>query len=523
MKKIKHFYEKYLEKYLPYLLGALLLLGFVITRFWRVTTIPSGLHIDEIGMAYDAWSLSRYGFDRYLKSWPVYLINFGGGMNSLYCFLCAGLFKLFGYHILLVRLPGIISSFLVFVFGMLLTRKLFPENKYLPLLTGLLVVVCPYFIMAGRLGLESNLMLGFSTVFLYCLLSAIEKGTYRWYIIAGISGGLVLYTYAISYLVLLFFLICSLSYVVWVKRFSFKHWLAMAIPMGILAAPLIMVQIINIFELPEMKWGIFTITRFHFYRGSEVGMPQWNLFIQALKSIFEGDGLIYNSIPGIPNLYHITRYLFCLGLVHSLVHLGLSLRRRVWNPIALVMFWLIGMLLMGSTIGSNSNKINGSFAVVILLAVDGVRMLFMALKKYAGIIAIALSSLYLVLFLQFANYYYTGQYTAEHYPLTFFHVPVPEAIDFLNEHPEYQNKGTHMAQIGICFALSSLQSPVELGTIEDVGTYNEYWHTGSLGEIEDGYNYIVTDIYEEYADELRERGYTEIKYSNYSLFYLENR
>lgn len=56
--------KKFLEqssKYMPYVLLAGLALLFVITRFWRITTLPSGVHIDEAGMAYDAWCLSQYG------------------------------------------------------------------------------------------------------------------------------------------------------------------------------------------------------------------------------------------------------------------------------------------------------------------------------------------------------------------------------------------------------------------------------------------------------------------------------
>lgn len=65
--------EKLIDRYLPLILFILLLCVFAITRLWRILTIPSGFHLDEAGMAYDAWCLSQYGVDRYLKSFPVYL------------------------------------------------------------------------------------------------------------------------------------------------------------------------------------------------------------------------------------------------------------------------------------------------------------------------------------------------------------------------------------------------------------------------------------------------------------------
>ena len=226
----------------------MLFLGFLATRLWRITTIPHGLHIDEAAIAYDAWSLANYGVDRHLISWPVYLINFGGGQNVLYCYLCAGLFKLFGFSVWLLRLPAVIFSFLTFVFGMLLVKKIFPDKPVLTFITGGLIVICPYFIMASRFGLESNLMLGASTVFLYCFTCAMESEKYRWYVLAGVVGGITLYTYAISYLALPVFLLLALIYVIWVRRFSFLRWASMAIPMGFLAFPLILEQYVNSFD-----------------------------------------------------------------------------------------------------------------------------------------------------------------------------------------------------------------------------------------------------------------------------------
>ena len=506
------------NKFLWYAMGTVIILLFLVTRFLRVTSIPAGLHIDEIGMAYDAWSLSQYGFNRYLKSWPVYLNNFGSGQSALYCYLCAGLFKLFGYHVILVRLPGIFTSFLTLIFGILLTKKIFSKELYLSLLTGFMVVVCPYFIMASRFGLDCNLMLGFSGAFLYFFTCAMEKGRYRWYILAGFFGGLVLYTYAISYLVMILFLVSGLLYIIRCRRFSFWHWLSMAIPMGILAFPLLLVQLINIFELSEMTLGIFTIVRLIPYRGAEIGMPQWSSLIQTLKSIFGGDDLIYNSIPGLPNLTYLTLPFFVIGLVDMVYRFFCMTKRKTFDLLSFPLLWFASMLFIGSMIDSNSNKINGIFLTVVVIAVDGIHVLIDVLKTNGKKIALIAGIAYSLCFLYFANYYYTGKYTADNYPLNYFWIMVSEAIGFLEENPQYQNLGTYMAQPGICFALSSLQSPEELGKITDVGVYNEYYHTGSLQMMGEGYNYIVTDIYADFADELRAMGYTEINYTGYSLF-----
>jgi len=145
--------KKFLEqssKYMPYVLLAGLALLFVITRFWRITTLPSGVHIDEAGMAYDAWCLSQYGVDRYFKSYPLLLTNFGGGGQSALCiYTTALLFRLFGFHSFLFRVTNIFYSLLTVVFGMLILRKLYPDRPYLAIAGGYLMTILPFFCPQG--------------------------------------------------------------------------------------------------------------------------------------------------------------------------------------------------------------------------------------------------------------------------------------------------------------------------------------------------------------------------------------
>ena len=181
---------------MPYVLLAGLALLFVITRFWRITTLPSGVHIDEAGMAYDAWCLSQYGVDRYFKSYPLLLTNFGGGGQSALCiYTTALLFRLFGFHSFLFRVTNIFYSLLTVVFGMLILRRLYPDRPYLAIAGGYLMTILPFFILSARLGMDCHPILGTSTVFIYCFLCALQSEKYRYYLLAGITGGIVLYTY----------------------------------------------------------------------------------------------------------------------------------------------------------------------------------------------------------------------------------------------------------------------------------------------------------------------------------------
>lgn len=494
-----------------------ILVLFCLTRFWKINTLPSGLYVDEAGMAYDAWCLSEYGVDRYLKSWPVYLINFDGGQSCMYAFLTAFLFKMFGYSKLMIRLPGILFSFMTLVFGMKIVKKLYPENKLYSYVYGSIVVSAPYFIMASRFGLDCNLMLGMSTLFLYVFVCAMETGKTVHYFLAGIAGGLVFYTYILSYLTLPLFLVMSFIYVLWSGKFNLKKWLTMMVPMGVLALPLIMVQIINIFDLPEMQWGIFTITKLPFYRGQELGVPKWENLITALTCIFQGDDRNYDSIWGIPVLYGIVNILFVIGFWQRGQILINKCTEKIHELYMYIFLWFISMIIMGTVTEMRVYRINAIYAVTVMIALYGLKTMLDIRGNYGRVLAIVLITCYLINFYNFGDYYYRGQYAADNEPLRKFNDPIMEAYEFIIENPNICNKPTQMAQRDIYYAVSALPSPYEYKNGANTGNVL----CGGLGTIEDTYNYIVEDDYVEYSQDLRNAGFIENKYNGYSLFYKE--
>lgn len=498
-----------------------LLVGFGLTRMICLMELPAGYHVDEAGMAYDAWCLSQYGVDRYLKSWPVYLTNFGSGQSSLYAFLCALLFKVFGWHRIIIRIPAVLFSLLTLVFGVKTAQKVYGQNSYFPYAAGALLVICPYFILAGRFGLDCNLMLGMSTVFLYFLIDALEKGTCKSYMAAGITGGLVLYTYALTYIILPLFLVLSLVYCIVTGKFTWKKWALMALPMGILAAPLIAVQVINLLDLKEMTWGIFTITKLETYRAGELGHFSPENLIRAWNSIFNGDSLKYNSIPGIPNLYGKTSLLFLLGLMGVIGKTVVSIKNKSWKPCCLIFLWFLSILLLSAHIESNVNKINGIFFSVILLTVEGVWTLWQVRGWIGRGICCAWVLIYCWGFLRFGQYYYGGGYMGNDARIPYFDVTVEEALAYIEDHPQYRDRVTYMAEADVFFALSSRISPYELRIWErEDNRYGNYvW--SRLGEPEEGCNYIVEHSFDQYMETLRQTGFQEIDYGAYSLFYME--
>ncbi len=110
----------------------ILLLGAVLRLLW-LDRIPYGIHVDEVGMAYDAYWLAREGIDRWSMSYPVYLLNYGSGQSALYAYLCMVLVKLTGgaMNVWVIRLPAVAFGMLTLVSGGALLRKLWGERAAL--------------------------------------------------------------------------------------------------------------------------------------------------------------------------------------------------------------------------------------------------------------------------------------------------------------------------------------------------------------------------------------------------------
>ena len=111
---------------------------------FRIESLPCGINVDEMGMGYDAWCLANYGTDRYLNSFPVYLINFSGGQSALYAYLCAPLVYLFGISAAVLRIPAIVFAFITLFFSVKIAKYIWNSQK-VNLLVGLLYTVFRFF------------------------------------------------------------------------------------------------------------------------------------------------------------------------------------------------------------------------------------------------------------------------------------------------------------------------------------------------------------------------------------------
>lgn len=413
-------------------------LTFLFTRFFRIEQVPNGLHVDEAGMLYDAFCLGQYGTDRWMNELPVYLTNFGGGQSALYAYLTVVCVRLFGVCAFAARIPAVVGGALVLVFGTLLAKQVL--GKTWAFAVAALVVICPYFVMASRFGLDCNLLLGFFTMAVYMLYMAVKSGKYRWYLAAGTGFGICLYCYALAYGEIPLFLLLVCAYLIWIRKFEIRKWIVLAIPLGCLALPLLLFLAVNngmISPLTiDLGFAAFSVPELPNYRGSELSLSNVKENLILFKNILTYGPLSYNALPAFGTMYYISVPFILLGAAVAVRKTYFALKKKELSAAAVIVFMSLAVVLFNLLVEDTRviNKNNAVFFALAYFAVEGIR--FVARKCKIALLIVA--AVYLAGFVSFGVYYYSGQ--AEEASGRYFNSSVIEALEYTEEKFESEEK-----------------------------------------------------------------------------------
>ncbi len=459
-----------------------------LLRFIAIGALPAGVHIDEVGMAYDSWCIANFGVDRYLIHNPVYFINYGGGQNALYGYILAIFIKLFGLNAVTLKLP---AAFLGMLGVMALTgigKRLWGAKGML--LCGALAAICPYYVMSSRFALESLLMLPMCAVSLWSLMeAAASEGGKRTalYFLSGLLFGITLYSYAVSYITLPIFLALAFIYLVSKRRIHVVQTLVFVIPLLILALPLILMVYINANDLPAIETGLFTITKLHFYRGSEISLDKiqrglWESWVH----FFWKDNYNYNSIATVGPIYFISVPLCILGLIRSILQIirkpktgdvtqyPLDAEERItagqekkpYAPGVLILLFFLAEYTMVVLTGDNINKANAAFLPLILFTASGILWVCDLIrgKWMQGILVAG----YAVSFLLFVHTYFFTDYT-DH--LRYFYKSFTTTAEVVEELPsKLQSRPIYIFENVMPFLMAAQIEPWEVPDVVEAKT-----------------------------------------------------
>jgi len=398
----------------------------ILVRTVLFTVVPNGLEQDEASMLYDAFSLLHYGIDRNGTSFPVYMEAWGSGQNALLTYLTIPFVAMFGMNIFTARIVSLLFSIgSIFAFYYLL--KLLTKNQKLALVGMAFFAICPYTIMIGRWGLESNLlphMLLYSSIFLVK-----SNENLKYLFPTCILFGITLYAYAIAYMYVPLILVCFYVYFIVKKKINRKNlWIFICsnIILFLIALPLILFLLVNWGWLGDINIGVISIHKMARFRASELGVANlWN----KLKALFEifvlqnSHDVHHNQFYNLGFLYMVSLPFMIYGLLMNIKNLRKTKCEfnEFYTFIMFVCAFLITLI-----IKVDITKINIIWLSVIIYICSGVYYFIKDTKVIFTLTSIAFA----LLFSCFCGLYFTKYEPELNYQ---FHRGLPEAITYAKE------------------------------------------------------------------------------------------
>ena len=381
--------DDFINKHYKKILLVFLLLIF-ITRIYKFGEIPNFIGVDEAGAAYDAYCLSKYGVDRYLNSFPLYLINFGGGQSALYAYATIPFIKLIGTNIIAYRLPELLFFLMGIVVCYILANKM--KDKKIALLYTFLIIICPWNIEASRQGLDCNLL---APMFMLDVLLLVTANKNWHYIVAGLAIGVTLYTYCLAWILIPVFLLIYIIYTLWVKKINFKQVILLGIPIALLATPLIYLILLNKGYATRTNFGIFTIPKLFFFRQGEI----------SIKNLLEYGGYSLKTIfTDSRGIYLIELPFLLVGIVVGIKEFIKSIKEKEFSftgfmTVVFIILLICNLLVVAGTL----NRANILYLPMLYLITIGISYLSKDSKWTIMSILVILTALFVAFEVSYYN------------------------------------------------------------------------------------------------------------------------
>ncbi len=410
-----------------------LLILFIFLHVYRLAHVPLGVNIDEMGMGYDAWALSHFGVDRWGMSFPVYLQNHMMGQSVLYCLLCMPFIRLWGITEAAMRMPAVLASFVTLFAGGGLVWRRCRDKRWLFLYAALMTIT-PYFIYSGRFGLDCNLFLMTSTLFLLSFEKARCGRKIRQWIAAGVFGGIMLYSYALSWMVLPLFLAVSLVWLLLTRRIRFMELIAMGIPLFLLSLPLLLFNAVNMLGWDSIRICGITIPKIQTYRsGMLFQTGEGHSVIQKLRIMFRAFFLDSGeTYPVVMPLYWISIPFFFVGLWRYYTVFARAVKKKQYTMECTVFLWLAAQCVMGASIDMPvTYRMNGAYFAILLMTAEGVRCAWESSWDGRKAVLTFTAAIYFISFISFTNRYFIRDHELRplsYYPLDMVNQEVLDEI-----------------------------------------------------------------------------------------------
>lgn len=432
--KVKSFFKAFVsdvkEHRWIYLYFTIIGIVFLLTRLIQITVLPKGMHIDEISMGYNTWTLAEFGTDRYGVSYPVYFANAGSGQSSLYVYTAVILSKIFGYSLFILRFVSVIFGAILLIFGTKAAYEMF--GLKCSFIVAAIIDIMPLFLMSERWAFDCNAMLPMIVMVLYFFVKLLKTKKTRYAIATGIAAGVTLYSYVLAVMMLPVFLVLAVVYALIKKEISIKHIGVVFFSVVIVSIPIILYLYVVFGVLPEFQLGAVSFTEASAWRSSEIFWQDYGIKdiltnINTLTSYDKYDfmandkfGVFYlNTLHFFEFEFSFSQLLLFASFVTLVVFAFYNMiKKKEFSYELLIIFYTIAvmypMLFLEQLAIYRYNAVYFAFAIVLAYA-------FAKLwdnKRRVACILVAL--LYLYNFGSYSYYLFSGKFTEENAALAYF-------------------------------------------------------------------------------------------------------
>lgn len=379
-------------------------------RLVELNELPAGMNQDEASIGYDSWAIANYGVDRNGYHYPVYPVAWGAGHGPFYMYAASLFIKIFGNSLFVYRLPQALLGILsVFVLYLLLKKT---TGRFIAYTGALLLAVSPWHIMTSRWGLDANPAPFLILFGLYFFVKGCQDKKTWSFVLAAALFSVSLYTYASTYIVVPIMLVILLIYALVRRYIKVKQLLISGVVCALIAVPLAMFWIVNIFKLPEINTALFSVPRLTALRSGSVFLSFDGEFLgKVIKNVANLFSLlfsypakeIYNVIDGFNIIYVFT---FPLVLLGGFLSFKRAIKLKSSHYDFVMCAWFIASFLFSLVVDQNINRINVIFIPVVYFAAVGIGFLADRQRELCAVVLcliMAASGL-------FVSYYFGPEY-----------------------------------------------------------------------------------------------------------------
>ena len=287
--------------------------------------------------------------------------------------------KIFGNSLFAYRLPQALLGVLSILVLYLLLKK--TTNRFTAYIGALLLAVSPWHIISSRWGLDANPAPFLILFALYFFVKGCQDKKTWLYLLSAALFSLSLYTYASTYIVVPIMLVILLIYALVRRYITLKQLLLSGVVCIVIAVPLAMFWIVNLFKLPEIQTSLFSVPRLTALRSNSVFLSLDKDFMSnVIKNIGSLFSLLFsypvrelhNVIDGFNIVYVFTFPLLLLG---GFLSFRRAVKLRSGQFDFVMCAWFTAAFLFSLIVHQNINRINVLFIPVVYFVAVGINFL----------------------------------------------------------------------------------------------------------------------------------------------------